>query len=157
MQSDGEEIKQQLIFSGLLLMIFEQFKKFSTSTVEWFFSDNMEIKEGNVIHKRGLEFKEMIKKFGKAQSGQHRNYTFRAALCWFNSLDAITKDELNEVERLYTLRNDVGHELFNILVEDCKRAIEMEDILIVVNIFSKLIKWWFKEVEATTNPFFIEQ
>lgn len=153
-ESEGKEIKQQLIISVLFLMVFEQFKKFVVSTVDAFCR---ECNNDNMLTKRGPEFKEIIKKFGKRKSeDQHNDSTFRGALHFFSDLDAITSEEVNEIERLSLVRNDVGHELFNIIIDDRKPIIIFENINTIMGLFSKLHKWYIKQIEADINPFFIE-
>jgi hypothetical protein len=155
LKSDGEDIKQQLIIPGLFLMVFEQFKKFVVSSVEEYF---LEFKYNNfdIIKKRGSEFKEIIKKFGKNKKNQHKDSTFRGALHFFSDLDAITTEEVNEVERLSLIRNDVSHELFHIIVDDQKPIIDIENIATILNLYSKIHKWYVKEIETSINPLFIE-
>jgi len=80
---------------------------------------------------QGEEFKALVKEKGVGDPGQHDNSVFRAALHWFFDLGAIERDELDDVERLYTLRTDV---------------------LITFGVYVKIVRWWVKEVEATTNP-----
>src|SRR5438067_3235988 len=115
---DGSEIREQFIFAGLLLTIFERFKKYVVEQVDSFFSDYIEVRDGNLKYSRGAKFKKLIKEKGAGAPGQHANKEFRAALHWFYDLGAITENECNEVERVYALRNDIGHELFRIIADD---------------------------------------
>ncbi|WP_218813564.1 hypothetical protein [Rickettsiella endosymbiont of Dermanyssus gallinae] len=156
LKSDDEDIKQQLIIPGLFLMVFESFKKYVVSTVDEFFSDP-EYNTSSFVRKRGAEFKEIIKNFGKRKNkAQHKDSTFRGALHFFSDLDAITSEEVNEIERLSLVRNDVGHELFNIIVDDRKPIIIFENIDTIMGLYSKIHKWYIKEIEAEINPLFIE-
>ena len=50
---DDTKIREQLILSGLLLMIFEQFKTGVISRVESFFASGFEFREHDIIYKRG--------------------------------------------------------------------------------------------------------
>ena len=45
---DGSEIREQFIFAGLLLTIFEWFKKYVVDQVNGFYSDHIEIRDGHV-------------------------------------------------------------------------------------------------------------
>lgn len=67
-------------------------------------------------------------------------------------LGAITENELNDIERIYMLRNDIGHELFHIIADDNKRPIKLADVMITFSVYLKIMRWWVKEVEATTDP-----
>ena len=149
---DGTELRQQFIYAGLLLTIFERFKRYVIDQVDGFFSSHVEIKNGDLRYTRGEEFKKLIKEKGVGQSGQHGNKDFRAALHWFHSLDAIDKDELDEVERLYSLRNEIGHELMRIIADDGKPPITLFDVILTFSVYVKIVRWWIKEVEATTDP-----
>lgn len=142
MEENGSEIREQLMLAGLLLMLFERFKKYALDQVEEFFSSNYEFREGSIVYKRGEEFKKLIKEHGRGEDRQHRNEAFRAALKWFHSFDAITTAELNEIERLYIIRNDICHELLEIIADDNKCQIKIEDIFTTLDIYLKIVRWW---------------
>ncbi|ETO05366.1 hypothetical protein RFI_32030 [Reticulomyxa filosa] len=154
---DGAEIREQLILAGLLLMLFERFKKYTLGQVEGFFCSHIEFKEGDIVYRRGDKFKKLIKEHGKGEDGQHGNEAFRAALKLFRDFDAISAEEFNEIERLYILRNDIGHELFAIIADDNKHPIKVEDICTIFDVYLKIVRWWIKEIEATTDPDFDQE
>ena len=156
-ESDGSEIRQQLLFAGLLLMIFERFKAYIVDQVDGFFSSHVEIKDGGLLYRRGEKFKKLIKEKGAGEAGQHANKEFRAALHWFYDLEAITKAEFDDVERIYVLRNEIGHELFRIIADDRKNPITIEDVLTSFTVYLKIVRWWIKEIEATTDPDFDQE
>ncbi len=155
--SDGSEIREQFIFAGLLLTIFERFKKYVVDDVDGYFSDHIEIRDGHLKYARGEEFKKLIKEKGVHAPGQHANKEFRAALHWFCDLGAITEDEFNDIERIYALRNDIGHELFQVISDDNKSPIKLDDVLTTFSVYLKVVRWWVKEVEATTDPDFDQE
>ena len=155
--SDGSEIREQFIFAGLLLTIFERFKKYAVDQVDGFFSDHIEIRDGHLKYTRGEKFKKLIKEKGIHAPGQHANKEVRAALHWFCDLGAITEDEFNDTERIYALRNDIGHELFQIIADDNKSPIKLDDVLTTFSVYLKIVRWWVKEVEATTDPDFDQE
>lgn len=153
-EGDGSDIREQFIFAGLLLTIFERFKKYVVEQVDGFFSNHFNIIDGKLQYTRGEKFNKLIKEKGGHLPGQHANKEFRATLHWFYDLDAITEYELNSIERIYTLRNDIGHEMFHIIADDNKHPIKLDDVLITFSVYLKLVRWWVKEVEATTDPDF---
>jgi hypothetical protein len=157
---DGSEIRQQFIFAGLLLTIFERFKEYVIDHVDWYLHDlsaPIEIRDDYPKYKRGDEFKKLVKEKGVHAPGQHANKEFRAALHWFCDLGAITEDEFNDVERLYALRNDIAHELFQVISDDRKNPIKLDDVLTTFSVYLKIVRWWVKEVEATTDPDFEQE
>lgn len=155
--SDGSEIREQFIFAGLLLTIFERFKKYVVDQVDGFFSDHIEIRDGHLKYTRGGKFKKLIKEKGVHAPGQHANREFRAALYWFCDFGAITEDEFNDIDRIYALRNDIGHELFQVIADDNKNPIKLDDVLTTFSVYLKVVRWWVKEVEATTDPDFDQE
>lgn len=154
---DGAEIRQQFIFAGLLLTIFERFKKYAVDQVDGFYSSHIEIKNGDLKFTRGEEFKKLVREKGPGAPGQHTNKEFRAALHWFHDLNAITTQELNNIERLYSLRNEIGHELLRIVADDGKNPLRLEDVTAAFSMYVKIVRWWVKEVEATTDPDFDQE
>lgn len=154
---DGSEVREQFILAGLLLTIFERFKAYVVGHVDGFFAEQIEIKNGRLHPIRGAKFKQLVKDKGAHEPGQHANKDFRAALHWFLDLNAITTDEFNEVERLYSLRNEIGHELLEIIADDSRAPIGLYDILLTFAVYVKIVRWWIKEVEATTDPDFDEE
>lgn len=149
---DGSDIRLQFILAGLLLTIFERFKVFVVSRVDELFAHGFEMREGALIAKRGAEFKALIKEKGEGEPGQHGNMVFRAALRWLYEMNAIDESELGRVEHLYTLRNDIGHELFAVVASDDKKPIDLMDPVWTLHIYVKVVRWWIKEIEATTDP-----
>lgn len=156
-EGDGNAIREQLIYSGLLLMIFERFKKYVIGQVDGFFADEIEICGGDLKYKRGEKFKRLIKEKGDKgdkKPGKHNNKDFRGAMYWFYDLGAVTQDEFDDVEHLFSRRNDIGHELLQIIADDTKTQITLMDVLLVFDVYVKVVRWWIKEVEATTDPDF---
>jgi hypothetical protein len=151
-ESDGTDIRRQLLLAGLLLMIFERFKRYAVAQVDGFYAHSFEIREGDLTFVRGQKFKALIKEKGQGKPGQHANKDFRAALHWFFEAGAITQDEFEEVERLYARRNEIGHELFAILADDTKHPLKVIDVATALVIYIKIVRWWVREVEIATDP-----
>ncbi|ACI52357.1 hypothetical protein Gdia_2615 [Gluconacetobacter diazotrophicus PA1 5] len=149
---DGAKIREQFIYAGLLLTIFERFKTYVIDRVDEFFSTHVEVRNGSLKYIRGSEFKNFIKKYGSGLPGQHNNQVFRTALHWIQSLNAISKDDLVEIERLYSLRNEVGHEMLLILADDNKKPITFYDVLLTYSVYVRIVRWWWKEIECATDP-----
>lgn len=157
LEGDGSEVREQLLLAALLLTIFERFKLYIVDQVDGFFSNHTTIKDGNLSYERGQKFKKLINEKGGGQPGQHGNRAFRAALHWFRDLGAISPEEFDYVERVYTIRNHIGHELYLILADDRKAAIHWFDAVQVFAIYLKITRWWVKEVEIATDPEMTEE
>jgi hypothetical protein len=151
-EGDGTEIREQFLLAGLLLTIFERFKQYVVNQVDGFFANQFDLRDGKLHYVRGEKFKQMIKEKGPHQPGQHANRELRAALHWFLELNAITQAEFDDVERLYARRNEIGHELLEILADHRKEPLQLVDILMLFAVYVKIVRWWIKEVEASTDP-----
>lgn len=152
LEGDGSEVKEQLVLSGLLLLLFERFKDYVIGQIDFLYCDDFFIKKENMSYVRGEEFKKIIDEKGKGNKGQHGDKAFRAALKQIHEFGAISEVELKKIESLALLRNDIGHELFRILVDDNKPVINSEDIFFLFDIHLKVVRWWLKEFEASMNP-----
>jgi hypothetical protein len=60
-EGDGSDIREQFIFAGLLLTIFERFKKYVVEQVDGFFSNHFNIIDGKLQYTRGEKFNNLIK------------------------------------------------------------------------------------------------
>ncbi len=150
--SDGSEIRNQFILAGLLLAVFERLKNYVVLQVDAFFADSLELQDSRLHAVRGEKFIKLVKEKGAGKIGQHRNKDFRAALHWFYDSNAIDKNEVDAIEALYLRRNEIGHELLEILVGTEKEQINLSDVLFTFGIYVKIVRWWFKEIEAATDP-----
>jgi hypothetical protein len=149
---DGAELRRQFILAGLLLTVFERFKWYVVDQVDGFFAAGFQVKDGDLTYTRGEKFKKLIQERGSPSGRQHNNKEFRAALSWFSDLKAISKEEFEEVERLYTIRNEIGHELLRIIADDGKNPLKLIDVLTAFSIYVKIVRWWIKEIEVATDP-----
>ncbi len=153
LDGDGSEIRNQFILAGLLLTIFEQFKTYVVEQVESFFSHSFKVREnGFISYKRGEELKAIIDEKGEVDSGQHRNKVFRAAMSFFCESKAITQQEFDEIERIYKLRNDIGHDMYRILTDDSMQLVTIEDVNTSYLVYLKITNWWLTEIELPTEP-----
>lgn len=148
---DGSALRQQFIYAGLLLTIFERFKDYVERRVDEFLALRFEVKDGDLTFTISDEFKALMREKGNGDPGQHGNKVFRAALHWLHGLDAIDQSELDHVERLYMLRNEIGHELFRLVADDTKAPIHIIDVVMTLAIYVKVVRWWIKEIDAATT------
>lgn len=61
------------------------------------------------------------------------------------------------MERLYSLRNDIGHELFLILADDNKNPITLYEVIFPFYLYIKIVRWWWKEIEVASDPDMTEE
>lgn len=80
-------------------------------------------------------------------------YEHEAALLFLKELGAISDDDITAYSKARKHRNELGHELFAILLSH-KRNININLLTNLVEIIDKIEKWWIQHIEIPTNPDF---
>jgi hypothetical protein len=144
--SDGNEIKEQLVLGSLFLMIFERFKNYVEDDLikTRIYIPQQEFDQGLTHERKKNLHKSFIETYGEGQESQHKNKIFRAILTFLHKKNEITLEELETVEKLYSLRNEIGHELFDILTNDEKPSLSEKNVQLCFKIYRKLIRWHIK-------------
>jgi len=71
---------------------------------------------------------------------------FLASCLWLKSLDAIDADDLKTLARIRRHRNEVAHELFQI-VSGADREVQRGLLIDLMKIVAKIDQWWLREME----------
>jgi hypothetical protein len=79
----------------------------------------------------------------------------RASLLWFKEMQAIGDEEIELVERVRLHRNDLAHDLPTFIATN-EKDINIELIGGILDVVTKVDRWWIREVEIPTNPDFDE-
>ena len=123
-EGDGKEIRNQFIYAGLILSIFESFKKFIVGNVEFFFCNEVSMNAGRLAFKRGEDFKKNIRERGAGKQGQHGNKDFCASMSFFYENDAINDFECAEREVEAATAPDMAQEKYDSIFWDEVQNIE---------------------------------
>ncbi|GCE82691.1 hypothetical protein [Komagataeibacter diospyri] len=143
--------QETLIISSLFSIMLERFKKYIITTVDHFFCSDFEQRNGKLTLLRGDDFKELIKKYGKINNGKHNCKDFRACTYFFLELGYLDKEEVDTVNRYYDEKNNISHELYEIITDDKITGVYIDDILYLYNVYVKIQRHWLRDVEATTG------
>lgn len=145
------DIRENLIISSLFSIVLERFKKWSISTVDHFFASDFKGANGQLVLTRGDDFKELIRKYGKMENGKHTCRDFRACTYFFLELGYMTQEDVDTANKYYDEKNNISHELYEIIAEDGKNGVYIDDILLLYTIYKNVVRNWIREVEATTG------
>jgi|SRR5579859_3138204 len=74
-----------------------------------------------------------------------------SAVGWLEQMEAITKEDIEEVAKIREHRNKVAHELPEFLVDDAVN-INTAYIYKMYELLTKIDVWWFMQAELPTNP-----
>ncbi|MCP1270623.1 hypothetical protein [Acetobacter cerevisiae] len=149
--TETDNIKETLILSSLFSILLERFKKYIIETVDSFFASDFEQRNGKLTLLRGNSFKDLIKKYGKNDNGKHNCKDFRACTYFFLELGYMSQEDVDTANRYYDEKNNISHELYEIIADDKKQGVYIDDILTIYTIYKTVVRHWIREVEATTG------
>lgn len=79
-----------------------------------------------------------------------KNRQIRATLLWYKEQDAIAEQDIEKFKEMTDMRNMLGHDLFNRVIEGLPENI-YENYIEMIELFEKITKWWIKEIEIPTS------
>ncbi|MEX2169486.1 MAG: hypothetical protein WD851_09245 [Pirellulales bacterium] len=76
-------------------------------------------------------------------------------MLWFLEMGAIDQDDLDLLERLREHRNEIAHDLPK-FITSADHDVNVELLRGLVELVTKIDRWWIKEIEIPANPDFDE-
>ena len=137
-----EILNQNLIIASLYIAVFDNFKNRIISSVRDFYLSGFE--DGQYVY-RGYEEKVLNKIKTK------NNRTIKASLLWLKESGAITNEDENKFEELTNMRNNLAHEMSQMLFEGFPDNI-YKLYVDMIKLFEQIEKWWIVNVEMEINP-----
>ncbi|MFO1461058.1 MAG: hypothetical protein U1G08_16845 [Verrucomicrobiota bacterium] len=137
-----ESLKRNLVAAAVFLAAYEMLKDSMIDRLRDFFSDDIMAESGSVtspdyrVKVLSLHKKEMV-----------------ACSLWFRNMGALAEDDLKTLGEIAQHRNFVAHQLPNVLGESGK-DVSLERLAQILELTSKVDRWWIREVEVPTNPDF---
>lgn len=138
---DPENFKENLMISSLFIASFESFKDYVIHEVKFFF--NSGFSDGEYI----FDPKYNTHVLSKDKS------PIKASLLWLEESGAISLNDISEYEELRQYRNQLSHELMDLLYEGLPEELPSK-LVKLIELRIKIEKWWVLNVEIPTNPDF---
>lgn len=132
-------LRKNLIASSLFITAFETFKTCVIEKPEIFFS--------NGFNERGVILGES---YQSEVLGKNRSKLY-ASLIWIEEQGAIDKDDIDAFDSIREHRNELVHEPLA-FVSSHERNLDLSKFTLLVDLFSKIEKWWFVYFEFALNP-----
>ncbi len=137
---DPEEVKFQLISSSFYITAYDILIETIVQKIKDFymtgFDENGMILEANYkIQVRNLFKKDIV----------------TASSLWLKNHDAITEEEVEKIILFKDHRNELAHELSEMIADSGKRT-KIELIKEIRDLRFKILKWWFINFEMEINP-----
>ena len=137
-----EILNQNLIIASLYIAVFDNFKYRIISSVRDFYISGY--KDGQYLYD-GYE-DEVLNKI-KTKN----NRTIKASILWLKESGAITNADETKFEELTNMRNNLAHEMSQMLFDGFPDNI-YQLYVDMIELFEKIEKWWVIEVEMAINP-----
>ena len=146
-------VKRNLVVASLFVTTYEMLKAsivekpkgFLVRTLDSGFDGNPPIYDDDEYRKAISEriIPEITQKKGEF-------HDFYASCLWFQEMEAITDDDVKDIQAIRQHRNDIAHEPVKLLVDD---AVDVNiDLLKKAQvILNKIDKWWILEIDMPTN------
>lgn len=145
---DPERLKPNLGFIALYITLYEMLEDNIIQKPRDFFTLIDEIDEAeykaNVLVLYKPERCPLIRKSSKV---------LISSLLWWNSLEAISDDDIKVFSHCKEQRNTLTHEMFKIIAEGLDDGF-FEDFVRMYALFCKIEKWWIINYEIPLNPDF---
>lgn len=135
---NNKALEQRIIRCAMFLMAFE-------------------VLRNNIIEKVKDFFWEGYSNGKNLYSEKYNNYYgeknhFKRACEWFLECQAINEDDMALIKTFNSWRNDIGHELFAVMLDNNKSELHEIFIQLITKLNFKIDNWWIREIEATIDP-----
>ena len=136
-----EILNQNLIIASLYIAVFDNFKYRIISSVRDFYISGY--KDGQYLYDG---YKDEVLNKIKTKN----NRTIKASILWLKESGAITNADETKFEELTNMRNNLAHEMSQMLFDGFPDNI-YQLYVDMIELFEKIEKWWVIEVEMAIN------
>lgn len=134
-----EILRNNLILGSIYIASFEILKDTIITKLKDFFIDGID--ENGFIYNDKYKTKVLT---------LHKN-PLQASLIWLQNMDAIDNKDIQKFKKIKTFRNKLAHEMLDFIAN-----IPEDDLLELfndmINLLTKIGRWWIINVEIPTNP-----
>ncbi len=137
---DENEVKFQLITASLYLTAYDLLIDTVIRKIEEFYTDGFD-ENGFIVSER---YKTEVR-------GLYKKDIVIASTKWLVQNEVITKLELERIKLFKAHRNELAHELAQ-MISNSDANTKTEFIAEIRDLYFKIQKWWFVEFECQVNP-----
>ncbi|CDZ51170.1 hypothetical protein [Neorhizobium galegae] len=147
LKEDHAEISLNLRIAALFLVVYENLKELITDRVRDFFTNEWRSIDGELVGIPGKEHASLLN--GKG--------VFRACRDFHLEMGAISPDDNQLIDRFIKYRGEVAHELYAILLDDKKAALDLQLLFQAHLLAKKIDRWWILNFEVPLNEDLVDQ
>jgi len=134
-----ETLKGNLVAVSLFITSFEMFKDAVVQKPKTFFTNGFD-KNGPIV---GEEYKTEV--LSKSKSPLY------ASLLWFKEMGAINNSDIEAFNTIRKHRNELAHEILE-FITNANKNLDTTIFQTLIQLLSKIEKWWFVNFELAINP-----
>ena len=136
---DPEVVRPSLFIATMFITTFEILKDSIVDRIRDFYTTGWD-QTGSTI---GPQYQDEVMSRNKS--------ALYASLDWLQQHDAIDEDDLKKFESLKKIRNQLAHQLFNVVTGQVESD-HTSQFPVLVALLRKIEVWWVVNVEIPTNP-----
>lgn len=141
---DPDVVRPSLFLATMFITTFEILKNSVVDRIRDFYTNGFD-QNGPVV---GPDYQHKV-------ASRNKNILY-ASLDWLHEHEAIDDSDLESFERLKKTRNQLAHQLFDVVTGQAESDHEVKfDVL--VELLRKIEVWWVVNVEIATNPEYDDQ
>ncbi len=144
-----EIIRKNLIRCSIYLTAFELLKYAIEQRIKDRLCFSLEMDE-NFEYLECQAYKDQIVNRRIPQLNNNKNIYYSSCL-WLQEADAISKDEVDELQKIRLHRNKIAHQIPKIMI-DSEDEINLNLFESIKRLLAKIEQWWIIEFEMPLNP-----
>lgn len=145
-------IKRNLLVASLFITSFEMLKSSIQDRIKFFLSDVAYNGECEMIDVISDDYRrEILDRVIPNINKKNHNHLFYSSCLWLKDMNAITQNDIDELQKIRKERNTIAHEPLKLLIDD-NININIELLKKSQELLSKIEKWWLINIEMDISP-----
>ena len=142
---DKDTLSNQLQFIALFIAMYEKLVDFVEENIKDLLC-HISVKSGKLEIVETKKYKDEIK--NKAVDDKGNKNKTKASFLFLVDCGIISSEDYNLFEELHIKRNKYVHEMFSVILDDIEKE-EIDLFFKMLNLYDKITKNWFVEIEAS--------
>ena len=148
--TDPATIKKNLVVASLFVTAFEMLRSSIEEKIKGLLCEVTGFdKKGGIATKVTPAYREAIldREIAEVTNKKSDFQVFYASCLWFQDMEAITEDDVTDLQAIRQHRNLIAHHPVRLLIDDAV-DVNLELLKKAHHLLSKIDKWWILEIEV---------
>ena len=139
---DPVVLKDRLARVSMFIAVYESFRDTIIQNVKYFYWSGF----GD-----GKEFFRDYERRVLSKPTSRKGRTLKGTLLWLVEVGAMSEEDAHHFDSMTDMRNRLAHDMLTVLWEGLPEGMEQLHVT-MLELYTKTVRWWFREIEAPTNP-----